>query len=402
MTPREGNGIAAVLAAMLSTQALATWAVLALAAIAPMVAEAFALPAVFIGYQITIIYFVATMMSLFAGALVTRWGACRTSQICLAACALGCLIAVLPSLIAIAVASLAIGFAYGLTNPSSAHLLARRTSDHNRSLIFSIKQTGVPIGGMMAGLATPWLAAQWGWQVAVATIAPLALLLVILLERKRYEWDDDRIPGSPLDLAVLDGAKTLFRHRALQFLSFCGFCFGAIQLCAMTFIVTLAVVDLSFGPVLAGALLATAQAGGVAGRLAWGHIADRTRRNDIVLAGIGLVSALCCVALAFIGAETAPWVIFMLMVLMGASSIGWNGVFVAETVRLSPPAMVGSMVGMTTFCVFMGVLAGPPLFIQFYSGIGSYGTVFAIFALPALLGTASVILSRRVPGNPPS
>src|SRR5690554_2678612 len=121
------KGLPGVLLATLSTQAVASWAMLALASIAPIVAESFGLPPALIGYQIAIIYGVAMLVSLIAGGFVMRWGACRVSQIALLACGTGCLIAMVPSLLAIAVSSILIGSAYGLTNPSAAHLLSRHT-----------------------------------------------------------------------------------------------------------------------------------------------------------------------------------------------------------------------------------------------------------------------------------
>ncbi|HSP25868.1 MAG TPA: hypothetical protein VLQ65_11910, partial [Saliniramus sp.] len=60
----ERWGLGAVLAATLSTQALVSWCVLALAAVAPMVAESVGLPAIVIGYQITIVYAVGAAVSL--------------------------------------------------------------------------------------------------------------------------------------------------------------------------------------------------------------------------------------------------------------------------------------------------------------------------------------------------
>src|SRR5690625_4460290 len=284
-TPQERGrtGRAGVMAATLTAQATASWAMLALAAIAPIVAESFELPPALIGYQIAIIYGVAMLVSLIAGGFVVRWGACRVSQIALLACGTGCLIATVPSLLAIAVASISIGFAYGLTNPSAAHLLSRHTSAGNRSFVFSIKQTGVPIGGIAAGLLTPWVAVNWGWRPAVALIIPVALLLALLLVQVRALWDRDRQPDAALGLGALQGARQVFAIAAVRWLCFCGFFFGAIQLCLMTFVVSASVTELAFSALLAGSLLATVQASGVLGRLSWGFLADHVQRNAYVL-----------------------------------------------------------------------------------------------------------------------
>ncbi len=46
--------------------------------------------------------------------------------------------------------ALFLGIAYGPYNPASAHVLADITTDQSRPLVFSIKQLGVPIGGMFS------------------------------------------------------------------------------------------------------------------------------------------------------------------------------------------------------------------------------------------------------------
>jgi hypothetical protein len=56
-----------------------------------------------------------------------------------------------------------IGWVYGPITPASSHLLARTTLKHQMSLVFFIKQTGVPLGSM---LACVWSGAMWptvGW-----------------------------------------------------------------------------------------------------------------------------------------------------------------------------------------------------------------------------------------------
>lgn len=395
------RGLPGVLAATLSTQALGSWAVLALAAIAPTVAENFDLPPVLIGYQIAIVYLFATATSLVAGGLVSRWGGGRVSQICLLACSLGCATALLPALPAIALASAIIGFAYGLTNPSAAHLLARYTTTRNRGFVFSIKQTGVPIGGIAAGLLTPWVAVTWGWQAAIALIVPVALVLAAILVRPRETWDADRNPRAPLGLGALRGAGRVFAQPALRWLCFCGFCFGAIQLCLMTFLVSLAVTELAFGAVLAGSLLATVQASGVAGRLAWGFIADRLQGNGLVLAIIGVVTTACCLAISQLSPDAPRWLAFLIAVAFGASAVGWNGVFLSEVVRLTPPSMVGTSTGVATFCTFSGVLVGPAIFVQLVAWLGSYSSAYALLVVPALVGGLAAVLTRRSPQQRP-
>lgn len=385
--PPRGTGLVAVLWSTISVQVVATWAMLSIAAIAPLVADALGVPPVLIGYQISIMYSMAMLMSLLAGALTQRWGACRMTQVCALACAAGCLlIGAWPSVVSLALGSIILGLAYGIPNPPSTHLLARYSRPANRSFVFSLKQTAVPIGGVTAGLLTPWLAVAYGWSVAVLTLVPLALVAMIALQPRRAVWDDDRTPGSPLVASSLSGTRQFFADPALRALGVCGFCFAPTQLCSMAFIVAMAVGDLGFDALLAGALLATLQGAGIIGRMAWGYLADRLRRNTPLLVIIGGISASCCLAFSLIDADSPRMLPFLIAAVLGMSAIGWNGVFIAEVVRLGPPEMVGRLNGVSTFINFAGVLIGPVLFVQVYGWLGTYTSTYAALAVPALIG----------------
>lgn len=389
----ERRALAGVLAATLSVQALATWAVLALAAVAPLVAQSVDLPPVLIGYQISLAYAMAALVSLFGGSLVARAGAARVSQISMLACAAGCALATIPGIGAIAVATLAIGFGYGLTNPSSAHLLARHTTARNRGLVFSIKQTGVPIGGVAAGIATPAVAIVLGWQAAILAIVPIALLVALALAPRRAAWDADRDPDAPVGIGAMRGATHILAVPALRWLCLAGFFYAAIQLCLLTFVVTFAVVELGFDPLAAGGLLAVVQAGGATGRLFWGALADRVQRNGLVLAGIGALSLACALAMAGMGPQTSPVVLYALAGAFGATAVGWNGVFLSEAVRLAPGGAAGTTAGIATFSTFAGVLVGPAAFVQIQTGLDSFTAAYALLAVPAALGAAAAIMA---------
>jgi len=382
--------LSAVLAATLSTQALVSWCVLALAAVAPMVAESVGLPAIVIGYQITIVYAVGATVSLFAGSFVARLGGCRVSQVALLSCGAGCLVATLPGAATIVVASIVIGFAHGLTNPSSAQLLARRTHAGNRGLIFSIKQTGVPVGGIAAGLITPAIAVVWGWQAALLAIFPITIALAAALVPPRERWDRDRVAGTPVGLGALRGSGRALALPGLRWLCLCAICFGGIQLTLMTFVVVFAVFELGFSVLLGGALLATIQAAGVIGRIGWGIVADRLQRNWLVLAFIGMLTAAAALGFGGMGPDTPHWLVFSVAAVFGLSAVGWNGVFVSEIVRVSPPDMVGTAIGLGTFAAFAGVLIAPPAFIGLFGWLDSYSLSYAFLAIPAIVGTMAI------------
>lgn len=394
--PPPGKGLAGVLTATLLTQTLVSWSVLALAAIAPMLAETIGLPAILIGYQVSLVYAVGAATSMFAGGFVARFGGCRISQIALVCCALGAALATTSVVAGIALASVLTGLAHGLTSPASTHLLVRFTTARNRGFIYSLKQTGVPLGGVAAGVITPVLALLWGWQVALATLAPLSLLLAALLIRPRLHWDTDRRPDAGLGLGALREAGQVLAAPGMGWICLYAFCFGGIQLCVMTFAVVFAVQELGFGLAAGGMLLATIQASGVVGRIGWGVLADRVQNNRGILALIGVLAAGAAVGFALTGPQTPRLLIFATAVVFGLTTVGWNGVFIAEIVRISPLRIVGAAAGVSNVFAFAGVLVAPSAFIALHAWLGAFAPTYAFLALPALLGSYAALRSAAI------
>ncbi len=384
-----------VLIATTAAQALATLAMLAIPVIAPTIAAAFGVDASLIGLQVSIVYGGAMLTSIVGGTLDRKWGAVRSSQAALGFGAAGLLLAVLPWLTSLALGSLLIGFAYGLTNPAAAHLLTRFTPAKRRNLIFSIKQAAVPLGGMMAGLITPPLTDAFGWRVAFAVIALGLVLLAVLLQSGRKAWDGDREPHIKLHVNPFAGLSVVWRNKPVRWLSWCGFFFSAVQMCVASFLVTFLVHEIGFGLIEAGVVMALMQTGGVAGRMSWGWLADLIKSGYKVLLIIGVIAVLASLASAFLVPGTPVWFVKLVFVTLGFTAIGWNGVYLAEVARLVPREQVSIATGGTLFFTFMGVFFGPALFSLVYGATQTYAATYAGLGLVTLAGMAMVWKSKK-------
>lgn len=398
MPPRHPPAVAAVLAATTIVQALLTLSCLALPSIAPKVGEALGVDPSLIGLQVSIVYGGAMFTSLAGGTVVRRYGACRASQAALLFAVAGSLLAAVPWLPALALASVLIGLGYGLTNPAGSHLLANTTSPKNRNLIFSIRQTGVPLGGLTAGLMAPAIAVSFGWQWTVVAVAAMALAMALLLQAVRAGWDGDRDPHMRLRHNPLSGLGLVWRRPPLRWMSLGAFCFSVVQLCLSTFLVTMLVTDVRLPLVEAGVVLAAVQVAGVGGRVLWGWVADRVGNGQIVLACLALVMAAAAAVTGMLSPEWPPAAVLTVLLIFGVSAIGWNGVYLAEVARMAPIEQVSRITGASLFFTFAGVLVGPTAFTLLYGRIGSYTTTYALLAALALTGLALVLVASRARG----
>jgi MFS family permease len=383
-----------VLVATTAVQTMAALAQLALPSIAPLVAGALGVETSLIGPQVSLAYAGAMSTALIGGNLVRRFGAARTSQIGLLLSGVGAALAALPSLYALFAASLMLGFGYGMTNPAASHLLVRHSDPKRRGLVFSVKQTGVPLGGMLAGLSVPPLAALFGWQIGLLAVAGVSFLLALALQPVRQSWDADREPGWRAQGSPFSGLAYVFRHKPLLYLSLAAFCYAAVQLSLTAFLVAFLVHDLKIGVVEAGVALALSQATGAAGRLFWGWLADRVSDNMRVLIILGILTF--AVAL-IVGLARPDWplpLVEAVLCLFALAAIGWNGIYLAEVARLAPTE-VGRATGASLFFTYGGVLVGPSLFALLHAGLGSYALVFALTAVPTALGIFCLIIARK-------
>jgi MFS family permease len=219
---------------------IGTISVLTLPAIAPIAAKAYGVPVYMIGYQASLIAFGIIIALVFGGNLSLRWGATRVNQAGLALLACGAAALSIPSLVSIVPASLSIGIGYGALTPSASHILIRYTPSHRRNVVFSLKQSGVPLGGVLAATIMPAVTVSLGWQWALWLVAGAAVLMAAVFERWRRHWDADRQSATPLVAANPFGALAIIWTRPrLRLMVFAGACIVASQICLQSYTVVM-------------------------------------------------------------------------------------------------------------------------------------------------------------------
>lgn len=398
-TPRqnpagETPGFAYFLGVLLAGQTLGTMATMILPAVAPKVAETYGVHSSLIGYQISLLAVAMLVSLVFGGNLSVRWGACRTTQVGLSLLIAGCLIATAPHIVFFFLSAIGLGLGYGMITPSASHLLMRFTPAKRRNLIFSVKQSGVPLGGIGAAMITPSVALAFGWQWALLGNALMMLVLIGLLQRGRAYWDDDRQPQAKMVSNPFGGIATIWNHPALRLMSIAGGCFVIVQICMSTFTVVLFAEEMHLGLVQAGLILTASQVGGVIGRMFWGWIADLVRDCYAVLsvlAAVMLAASLLCLVITPSWPMLASCALFFVF---GSTASGWNGAYLAEVARLSPREAVSRATGGSLFFVNVGKMIGPIAFANAYFIGGSYTLAFGLLAIPAGAGLVCLLAAR--------
>ncbi|MDQ1081508.1 MFS transporter [Pseudoroseomonas cervicalis] len=341
------------------------------------------------------------------GPMLAHHGPVRTLQIGLACMALGLFLLSQPLGLLGLLGALAVGFGLGPNTPAGSQILIRHAPPQHRTLIFSIKQAGVPLGGALAGLLVAPLVLAQGLTVTLGLVIAVTLVTILLVQPFRRRLDRDHAPPddnrgrvgwarallSPAALA--SSVRTLRAHPSLPVLTALGASFSVMQACLTAFTATYVVTRHGASLAEAGRIVAVMQGASMLGRIVMGWVADRRGRAMRMLALQAVASALA-VALLVLAGDRGPWALYLCAGLAGFIAIGWNGVHIAELARVAPLQLVSDVTSAASLFGFVGSICGPLLFALLVAWSGSYGLAFLVMAAQlALCGLACLVLAPR-------
>ena len=389
--------LAFLLVALTFSHSMAAMAMMVLPAVAPLVAREYGVDPSLVGYQISIVSVGLLISLVTVGNLGRKIGACRANQIGHGMVAIGVLLMLMPSIVFLLPGSLVIGLGFGLLAPSASALLIRFVPPARRNLVFSVHQTSIPLGGMVAALGAPVIAVNFGWRWAFACAFVLIVTAIALMQVGRKRWDDDLDPAAQaLAGNPFAGFMSNWHDRRLRRLSLAGFSFCWAQFCVSAFTVVACVQALEMSLIAAGTVLMMVQLANAAGRMIAGWIADQLGSAARVLAWMGWSMLVVSIGFVWLAPVWPLWLTYLMFAVLGITSGAWAGILLAEVGHLAPLGQVGAVVSGTLVYVNLGKFAGPAVFSATYALTHSYGIAFALIAAPALMAVYCLTGTRPV------
>jgi MFS family permease len=251
------------------------------------------------------------------------------------------------------------GLGYGVINPAT-NVLANPDTPRRRGLVMSMKQAGVPLGGIVAGVVLPAMGTAYGWRWAF--LAPLAVCVAVaaLAHPWRGAGRRDR-PGSRAQAqdaapATASGhAGPGVRLRLPRGYGY-GFAMAGAQVSIFAFVTVYLVESRGVAPRVAGLGISLMLLAAVVARPIWGWVSDLypARRLTVLFAaallGTGAISTLWTVPVT---------VLPVALTAIGLCSVAWNGVYVAAVAEAGPPDEVGGNTGASLRMINLGGLICP-------------------------------------------
>ena len=384
--PYGSSNTFAVLTVTTLTLMATTWGTLLYTTAATVVMADFGFEATAIGYQVSLAYLSATVCSLYAGDITLVLGARMSLIFAMLLAGFGSLGTTVYGLYGMFSGAILIGAAHGLTNPASALLLQGLSTSGKRSFLFSIKQTGVPVGGLVTAVVTPAMTQNFHWHYAGYALSGACFSIAFLTWCISRKWGKIGNVRNRLSLNPFNSISVVLKSSGLLALALMAMCYACVQICIMTFMSPYLVEELGFTLIVAGTLVATAQIGGGIGRPFWGWLSDYAGKNVLVLRILGLVTSLGCLSLLVVS-PSSPWILLIvLFFILGSTAIGWNGLFVAEIVNLADRGSAAQATAGVAAITFTSVMIGPSAFALIKKLSGEYSLTFAIFSIVGLIG----------------
>jgi len=369
---------------VLQTLGFMTTLVLPLAA--PVMIEELDLDPAFVGLYSGLLFLPAFFSAMSCGGFIRRFGGLRVGQFSLIVPGLCLILSASGSIALIMLSAPILGAAYALCTPTSTHILARFSPPRLAPLIFSIKQTGVPLGGILAGVAVPFLVLRDGWESAFLVMGGLCVAYTFALQPFRAGFDSDRDPAHRQSMA---GFQTMFRRvlrdRRLRLLAITVFAFVGVQTSFATYFVLYLVDRVGVSLQDAGLVFSLSQGVAIFARILWGWLGSGLVSARLLLALLGLFMSGGAVALTLFSAAWPLAGIAAVGVVIATTAMGWHGLVLGEVSRMAPPEEVGGMAGGVLSFGSLSAMAYPALFGVVLGVTGSYSLGFYIAAVPALV-----------------
>ena len=363
------------------------------AVIAPAIITDLRIVPAWVGIYFGITAFASLVAQLGCGSFIVRYGAWRMSQLSLVMLAAGMALMALGTPLSLFLSALICGSGGAVSTPASSHLLSRCSPPRYLPLVFSIKQTAVPAGLLLAGVLGPQFTEWSDWRITMLISAIACAIFAVVLEPWRRDFDTDRVPTRSFRLS--DFRTTLVAVLAkpgLRALSYACLAFNGLQTVVTAYFVVY-LTTIGYTPVAAGFVFSVAVAVAVPGRILWGWLGSTHVTPRMMMAVLAFGMAASAFLFAFSGPAWPTLIVGSIACVLSATALSWHGVLLAETARAAPEDMRGGVTGGVLSIGQVGALVLPLVYSGLLDLTGSYATGFVVCGLPALL--VGMQLSRR-------
>ncbi|GIW25054.1 MFS transporter [Meiothermus sp.] len=282
-----------------------------------------------------------------------------------------------------------VGLVIASATPAGSQAVAQSFPPQRRGLVIGLRQMAVPLGGALAAAILPAVAhfASWRWASAVAAV--IAVIAALVAARLYYE----SLPSKASAKDAHPGLTQVLRERNILLAAIAGVTLPTGQFVMITYLILFLKERYGVPELTGAALLTAAQFAGAFSRVFWSWLSDKMggQRKPLLVMMVGL-SGLFALVLAWLPLGTPLLLKGLLVVLYGATALGWQGLHFSLLTELSPPGWEGRVVGFGLFFTSLGIASAPPLFGFLVDFSNNYALGW--IAQAAVFGIGAILLSH--------
>ena len=278
------------------------------------------------------------------------------------------------------------GIFNSVASPCSGTGVTTWFSPKERGTAMGVKQAGIPMAGVVTGLALPPMAIAMGWRT---TFLCLGIFIAIwgVISFFLYRDSDAKIAKPEKPNTWAETKEDLLRRDIILVL--CGSCLvNGMQYVATSmmtkYLITLPAVAVVAAPaVLAGALYSLQNFGGMFGRIGWGIVSDRfakgKRKGTLMV--VGICGAISVFLIGMFGSVMPTPALYALLLFFGVTAAGWLGLGFTFVSELAGMRSAGSAIGALTAVNFLPMFIVPPIFGAIVDASGWTPAFMMLFAM---------------------
>jgi MFS family permease len=384
-----------LLAVLTSAYGLGAFGMLGVSPLTPSLVDGFGLTRLEVAFIVPSVYIGGLFFSLPGGHLADRWGVRPTLLGALAVGGVGLLASALaPRFVLFLLGLVLAGSGWSVVNPVLGKAIVDVFPLTERGIAMGIKQMGLTLGGVVAALTLPPIAAHWGWRAAVAACAVAVSLPVVTAWR----------PLAPLAKPLSSQATAVAmswawtQRNALLIVFGAGVVLGMVQSAVLAYLPLFSVQALGFSHVGTGVLIAASQAGGAVSRLVLGAASDRwsSGRRPPWLVFTSALAAAIFLVYAWVPTAAPLWA-GVLAFAAGVGAYGWVGIYFIISAEAGGSTQSGLLSGVSFAAIVVGLLTGAPIFGLVLQAFDSYRAAWLVFAsLSALVAVVVAVYAPAI------
>lgn len=378
-----------------------TLPIVSVMAMAPVIQRDLGLSVTEVGLLVSGYYVAQTIGAVPAGALADRIGVGRALLVSNALLVAGLLLVARAGEFAGAFsATVVMGFGYSMVNPATAKGVLTWFSVRRRATAMGFKQTGVPIGGVLAA-GNGALVTLFSWQslfVAAACMTAVNGLLCLLLVEPQSAASRSSVAET------LRAMVKIARNTNVRMLFFANIPWNMGQTNFYSYLTIFMREAAGASQPVAGLVLGLAQVSSALGRIGWGVVSDTVSggARKPVTVGICGASAILMLAMALVEPGWGIWLGALLAIGLGLTIASYPTLAQTLAVESVEPGQAGAAMGYSLTGTSLGGVIGPPIFGAVVDYTGDLADGWITTAICVALGVVLVMVKVRERRRPVS